>query len=53
MIVLTCRPDDYLEADDLPGEGSARSSRAGGLIAAANLLQLIRRGGAAVVDAAG
>lgn len=45
VIVLTCRPEHYLVAGDLPEDGEASVSRAGGLVRAIDLSLLLERGG--------
>ena len=43
LLVLTCRPEDYLEASEIPGEGEATRDVAGGAVRAINLATVIRR----------
>jgi hypothetical protein len=43
LLVLTCRPEDYLEASEIPGEGEATREVAGGAVRAINLAKVIRR----------
>lgn len=43
LLVLTCRPEDYLEASELPGEGEATRDVAGGGVRAIDLTRLVRR----------
>lgn len=43
VIVLTCRPRDYLGDSDMPTNGDATSIRAGGLLTAIDLGRLITR----------
>ena len=50
VIVLTCRPADYLQPEDFPGHGQAVANRAGGLIRAVDLSAVIERAGAGRVD---
>ncbi|MBB88495.1 MAG: hypothetical protein CMP06_14550 [Xanthomonadales bacterium] len=45
VIVLTCRPEDYLGLEDLPVEGEVMTARAGGLVRATNLSKVLERGG--------
>ena len=44
LVILTCRPLDYLDTADLPGDGQPSLSRAAGLLRATNLKIEIRRG---------
>ena len=43
LLVLTCRPEDYLDASEIPGEGEATREVAGGVVRAINLAKVIRR----------
>jgi uncharacterized protein YhaN len=43
LLVLTCRPEDYLEASEIPREGEATREVAGGVVRAINLAKVIRR----------
>lgn len=43
VVVLTCRPLDYLMDDDLPAEGQTNAIRAGGLVTATDLGRVLER----------
>ena len=45
VIVVTCRPRDYLFEEDLPAEGEAMAVRAGGIVRAINAAAVITRTG--------
>jgi DNA repair exonuclease SbcCD ATPase subunit len=44
VIVLTCRPQDYLRREDLPAEGEVTASRAAGIVRATDMSRVIVRG---------
>lgn len=44
IIVLTCRPQDYLRKEDLPSEGDITASRAAGIVRATDMSKVIARG---------
>lgn len=50
VIVLTCRPPDYLREDDLPPEGQTLASRAGGLVRVIDLGRAIERASTASTE---
>lgn len=52
VIVLTCRPPDYLRGEDLPPEGETFASRAGGLVRVIDLKQIIERASTNASDGA-
>ncbi len=43
VVVLTCHPLDYLRPEDLPEDGAASASRAGGLVRAIDASRVIER----------
>lgn len=43
VLALTCRPEDYLEPSEIPGESQATRDLAGGGVRAINLAKLVRR----------
>lgn len=43
IVVLTCRPEDYLLPGELPAEGAPTAVRGGGLLQAVNLERVIER----------
>jgi chromosome segregation ATPase len=43
VVLLTCRPEDYLLADELPAGDEATCDRAAGTLRAVNLARVIRR----------
>lgn len=46
VVVLTCRPEDYLDPEELPKDGAPSQSRAGGLLRAIDLSRHIDRASA-------
>lgn len=44
VIVLTCRPQDYLRKEDLPPEGDVTAFRAAGIVRATDMSKVIVRG---------
>jgi uncharacterized protein YhaN len=43
IVMITCRPAEFLAADELPGPGASRKVSAGGLVNAVDLGRVIRR----------
>jgi len=50
IVVLTCRPRDYLLKTDMPKNGEAYATRAAGLVRAIDMSQLIERAQADASD---
>ncbi len=50
IVVMTCRPLDYLLAEDMPEDGEASASRAAGLVRATDLGKIIKRSQPAGAD---
>jgi uncharacterized protein YhaN len=50
VVVLTCRPEDYLGREDLPQAGESIAARAGGLVRALDLARLLERGGGGAAE---